>query len=47
MLFFFIRINIAVLFLSLIDLSDKQSLAAGRTYEGTAEGPCIEWSNKG
>mgnify|MGYP000340779614 CR=1 FL=1 len=21
-------------------------LAAGRTYEGSAEGPCIEWSNK-
>jgi len=22
------------------------AMAAGRMYEGTAEGPCIEWSNK-
>ncbi len=32
--------------ISFVDVSDNLLLAEGRMYEGTAEGPCIEWSNK-
>ena len=46
MLFFFIRIIAIIIFLSFWVTLDKPLLAEGRTYEGSAEGPCIEWSNK-
>jgi len=36
-----------VILVSLMFLEPTQlGYAAGRTYEGSAEGPCIEWSNK-
>ena len=30
----------------LLTIPTEAVFAAGRTYEGSAEGPCIEWSNK-
>ena len=39
--------TLVVLFISLMFVVPSQrAAAAGRTYEGSAEGPCIEWSNK-
>ena len=39
--------KLIVLLVSLMFLEPTQlGYAAGRTYEGSAEGPCIEWSNK-
>ena len=39
--------TLVVLFISLMFVVPAQpTAAAGRTYEGSAEGPCIEWSNK-
>ena len=39
--------KIIFLFVSfLLIIPSEAVLAAGRTYEGSAEGPCIEWSNK-
>ncbi|MFL2813047.1 MAG: hypothetical protein ACJZ8H_04510 [Paracoccaceae bacterium] len=35
-----------VFLISFFDVLDKPLLAEGRMYEGSAEGPCIEWSNK-
>ena len=46
MLFFVTRIIVLALIISFLDVFDKPLVAEGRMYEGTAEGPCIEWSNK-
>ena len=46
MLFFAIRIIFTVFLISFLDIFNETALAEGRMYEGTAEGPCIEWSNK-
>ena len=46
MLFFSIRIIVTVFLISFLDIFNETALAEGRMYEGTAEGPCIEWSNK-
>ncbi len=46
MLFFVTRIIVLALILSFFSVFDKPLVAEGRMYEGTAEGPCIEWSNK-
>ena len=46
MLFFVTRIIVLVLVISFFDVLNKPLVAEGRMYEGTAEGPCIEWSNK-
>ena len=46
MLFFATRIIVVVFLISFFDILDKSLLAEGRMYEGSAEGPCIEWSNK-
>ena len=46
MLFFLTRIIVFTLIISFLDVFDNQIVAEGRMYEGTAEGPCIEWSNK-
>ena len=46
MLFFLTRIIVFTLIISFLDVFDNPIVAEGRMYEGTAEGPCIEWSNK-
>ena len=46
MLIFTIRIIVMVFLMSFLDVLDKPLRAEGRMYEGSAEGPCIEWSNK-
>ena len=46
MLLFATRIIVMVFSISFFDVLDKPLLAEGRMYEGSAEGPCIEWSNK-
>ena len=46
MLFFLTRIIVFTLIISFLDVFDNPLVAEGRMYEGTAEGPCIEWSNK-
>ena len=46
MLFFVTRMIVLTLIISFLDVFDKPLVAEGRMYEGTAEGPCIEWSNK-
>ena len=46
MLLFATRIIVMVFLISFFDVLDKPLLAEGRMYEGSAEGPCIEWSNK-
>jgi len=46
MLLFATRIIGMVFLISFFDVLDKPLLAEGRMYEGSAEGPCIEWSNK-
>ena len=46
MLFFLKRIIVFFLIISFLDIVKEPVLAEGRMYEGTAEGPCIEWSNK-
>ena len=46
MLSFVIRIIVTLFLISFLDIFNETALAEGRMYEGTAEGPCIEWSNK-
>ena len=46
MLSFAIRIIVTLFLISFLDIFNETALAEGRMYEGTAEGPCIEWSNK-
>jgi hypothetical protein len=46
MLSFAIRIVVTLFLISFLDIFNETALAEGRMYEGTAEGPCIEWSNK-
>ena len=46
MLFFLKKIIVIILVIFFLDIIKEPAFAEGRMYEGTAEGPCIEWSNK-
>mgnify|MGYP001159956643 FL=1 len=46
MLFFLKKIIVIILVIFFLDIIREPAFAEGRMYEGTAEGPCIEWSNK-